>query len=161
AIADDGLMSSSSGPDNELRSYRGHRYPIEIISHVVWLYFRLHLSLRDVKELPTERGITGTCEAVRAWSARFGPDYTTVRTPHLLHQQTLRSHLQDVRVLESPRARLALDRTQHFARLARVVRAYLQARRQVGLTARDSMGYWPSLRLATYTRDPSGDTAAP
>ncbi|MDH6129805.1 transposase-like protein, partial [Kitasatospora sp. GP82] len=24
-------------------SYRGHRYPVEIISHAVWLYFRFPL----------------------------------------------------------------------------------------------------------------------
>ncbi|MEU6889788.1 IS6 family transposase, partial [Streptomyces viridosporus] len=25
-------------------SYRGHRYPVEIIAHCVWLYFRFPLS---------------------------------------------------------------------------------------------------------------------
>ncbi|MFG2632326.1 IS6 family transposase, partial [Streptomyces sp. NPDC053726] len=25
-------------------SYRGHRYPVEVISHCVWLYFRFPLS---------------------------------------------------------------------------------------------------------------------
>ena len=25
-------------------SYKGHRYPVEIINHCVWLYFRLPLS---------------------------------------------------------------------------------------------------------------------
>ena len=32
-------------------SYAGFRYPGEIISHAVWLYFRFALSLRDVSEL--------------------------------------------------------------------------------------------------------------
>jgi hypothetical protein len=27
-------------------SYKGHRYPVEIISHCVWLYFRWQLSRR-------------------------------------------------------------------------------------------------------------------
>jgi len=34
---------------SETPSYRGYRYPVEIISHAVWLYFRFHLSLRDVE----------------------------------------------------------------------------------------------------------------
>jgi putative transposase len=30
--------------------YRRHRFPAEIISHAVWLYFRFNLSHRDVEE---------------------------------------------------------------------------------------------------------------
>jgi transposase-like protein len=32
-------------------SYKGHRYPVEIINHCVWLYFRFSLSFREVEEL--------------------------------------------------------------------------------------------------------------
>ena len=32
-------------------SYKGHRYPVEIINHCVWLYFRFPLSFREVEEL--------------------------------------------------------------------------------------------------------------
>jgi hypothetical protein len=31
--------------------YKRHRFPAEIISHWVWLYFRFCLSYRDVEEL--------------------------------------------------------------------------------------------------------------
>ena len=51
---------------SELPSYRSHRYPAEIISHAVWLYFRFSLSLRDVEELLAERGVTVTYETIRA-----------------------------------------------------------------------------------------------
>ena len=37
--------------------YKGHRFPTEIISHCVWLYFRFCLSYRDVEEMMAERGI--------------------------------------------------------------------------------------------------------
>ncbi len=30
--------------------YKGYRFPSEIISHAVWLYFRFSLSFRDVEE---------------------------------------------------------------------------------------------------------------
>jgi hypothetical protein len=43
---------------SELPSYRGYRFPAEIIGHAVWLYFRFSLSLRDVEELLAERGVT-------------------------------------------------------------------------------------------------------
>jgi transposase-like protein len=32
-------------------SYKGHRYPLEIINHCVWLYFRFSVSFREVEEL--------------------------------------------------------------------------------------------------------------
>ncbi|MGW1659263.1 IS6 family transposase, partial [Streptomyces atratus] len=36
-------------------SYRGFRFPSEVISHCVWLYHRFNLSLRDIEELMLER----------------------------------------------------------------------------------------------------------
>jgi putative transposase len=37
--------------------YARCRFPPLIIQHVVWLYFRLPLSFRDVEDLFAERGI--------------------------------------------------------------------------------------------------------
>jgi transposase-like protein len=45
--------------------YKNHRFPAEIISHSVWLYFRFCLSYQDVEELLFVRGITVTYEAIR------------------------------------------------------------------------------------------------
>ena len=53
-------------------SYAGHRFPAEIISHAVWLYFRFPLSLRHVDELLATRGITVSHETVRQWGLKFG-----------------------------------------------------------------------------------------
>src|SRR5918992_939495 len=55
--------------------YKRHRFPAEIISHCVWLYFRFCLSYRDVEELMAERGISLTYEAVRSWCRKFGQAY--------------------------------------------------------------------------------------
>jgi hypothetical protein len=55
--------------------YKGYRYPPEIISHGVWLYYRFAVSLRDVSELPLARGIKVSHEAVRIWTLRFGLEY--------------------------------------------------------------------------------------
>ncbi|MBT2398823.1 IS6 family transposase [Streptomyces sp. ISL-100] len=56
-------------------SYKGHRYPVEVISHCVWLYFRFPLSFREVEELMLERGVIVSYETVRRWCPKFGQDY--------------------------------------------------------------------------------------
>jgi len=56
-------------------SYRGYRFPPEIISHAVWLYHRFGLSFGDVEDLLAERGVTVTYEAIRQWCLTFGLDY--------------------------------------------------------------------------------------
>ena len=53
-------------------SYAGYRFPAEIISHTVWLYFRFPLSLRMVDELRAARGIIVSHETVRQWTLKFG-----------------------------------------------------------------------------------------
>src|SRR2546426_8799263 len=55
--------------------YKNHRFPVEIISHAVWLYFRFCLSFRDVEELLFERGVVVTYEAIRKWCRKFGQAY--------------------------------------------------------------------------------------
>ncbi|MFL4910585.1 IS6 family transposase [Streptomyces sp. MMS24-I2-30] len=65
-----GLLVSSVSP-----SYRGHRYPVEIISHCVWLYHRFPLSFREVEELMLERGVVVSYETVRRWCLKFGHAY--------------------------------------------------------------------------------------
>jgi putative transposase len=65
----------SAPAPSELPSYRGYRYPAEVISYAVWLYYRFSLSLRDVEELLAERGVSVTYETIRAWCAKFGPTY--------------------------------------------------------------------------------------
>ena len=56
-------------------SYKGFRFPQEIIAHAVWLYFRFNLSYRDVEELLAERGIVVTYETIRQWARKFGQTY--------------------------------------------------------------------------------------
>src|SRR5438046_1680843 len=54
-------------------SYRGYRFPPDIIQRAVWLYFRFTLSFRDVEDLLAERGIEVSYETIRQWVMRFGP----------------------------------------------------------------------------------------
>ncbi len=55
--------------------YKRHRFPPEIIQHVVWLYHRLNLSNRDIEDLMAERGVGISYESIRLWCIKFGPKY--------------------------------------------------------------------------------------
>jgi transposase-like protein len=54
-------------------SYKGYRFPPEIIQQAIWLYLRFALSFRDVEDLLAERGIILSYETVRRWVSHFGP----------------------------------------------------------------------------------------
>ncbi len=56
-------------------SYRGYRFPPEIIIHAVWLYYRFCLSFRDVEDLLAERGVIVSYETIRQWCMKFGGEY--------------------------------------------------------------------------------------
>ena len=56
---------------DNLLSYVDYRFPPDVISHAVWLYYRFPLSLRMVEELLAARGIELTYETVRRWSVKF------------------------------------------------------------------------------------------
>jgi len=63
-------------------NYKGFRFPPEIISHAVWLYFRFSLSFRDIEELLAQRGIVVTYETVRQWCLKFGQMYANELRRH-------------------------------------------------------------------------------
>jgi putative transposase len=48
-----------------IKRYTHHRFPVEVISHAVWLYFRFCLSYRDVEELLFACVVTVSYEAIR------------------------------------------------------------------------------------------------
>jgi putative transposase len=66
----DGMKINTTVPN-----YKGYRFPPEILSHAVWLYFRFSLSFRDVEELLAQRGIIVTYETVRQWCLKFGQSF--------------------------------------------------------------------------------------
>jgi transposase-like protein len=47
-------------------NYKGFRFPPEIISHTLWLYFHFSLSFRDVEELV----IRSTLRAYLFWTVK-------------------------------------------------------------------------------------------
>ncbi|MGW3040844.1 IS6 family transposase [Kitasatospora sp. NPDC001159] len=61
--------------DTTALSYKGYRFPTEVIAHAVWLYHRFPLSYREVEELLMRRGIEVSYETIRQWCTTFGPVY--------------------------------------------------------------------------------------
>src|ERR671925_1888556 len=69
-------------PPTPTTHYKNYRFPVEIISHAEWLYFRFCLSFRDVEELLFERGVVVTYEAIRKWCRKFGQRYANQLRRH-------------------------------------------------------------------------------
>jgi putative transposase len=55
--------------------FAGYRYPAELISYAVWLYFRFPLSLRMIEEMLAARGVAVTYETIRQWGLKFGREF--------------------------------------------------------------------------------------
>jgi putative transposase len=55
-----------------MNTYKRHRFPPDIISYAVWLYYRFNLSHRDIEDLLAEQGITVSHESIRLWCIKFG-----------------------------------------------------------------------------------------
>jgi putative transposase len=55
--------------------YTGYRFPAEIISHAIWLYFRFPLDLRMVEKLLAAHGIIVSHETVRQWARKLGQQF--------------------------------------------------------------------------------------
>jgi len=58
--------------------YAGHRFPPELISYTVWLYYRFPLSLRMVEEMLAFRGIEVSHETIRQWALKFGQEFANI-----------------------------------------------------------------------------------
>src|ERR1700760_3651429 len=58
-----------------INPYRGYRFPEEIISQCVWLYFNLSVSLGKVELMMAHRGIQLSYETIRRWCDTFGASY--------------------------------------------------------------------------------------
>ena len=108
-----------------MNTYNRHRFPPDIISYAVWLYYRFNLSHRDIEDLLAQRGITVSREAIRLWCIKFGAIYTRrLKRKHRGYGDTV--YIDEVFVKISGK--------QHYLWRAvdqdgEVVDVYLQARR--------------------------------
>jgi putative transposase len=63
-----------------MNTYKRHRFPPDIISYAVWLYYRFNLSHRRcagpfIEDLLAERGVEVSYESIRLWCIKFGTKY--------------------------------------------------------------------------------------
>jgi putative transposase len=77
--------------------YSGYRFPAEVISQAVWLYFRFPLSLRMVEEMLAARGIVVSHETVRRWALKFGQTFAN-RIRRRLARAGDKWHLDEVAI---------------------------------------------------------------
>jgi putative transposase len=114
-----------------MKTYKRHRFPPDIISYAVWLYYRFNLSHRDIEDLLAERGITVSREAIRLWCIKFGAIYARrLKRKHRGYGDTF--YIDEVFV--------KINGKQHYLWRAvdqdgEVVDVYLQAKRD-GATAK-------------------------
>ena len=78
-----------SQPSSRPPLYKGYRFPPEVISYYVWLYYRFGVSLREVSELMLARGIEASHEAIGLWTLRFGTEYARRSRREALLSQAL------------------------------------------------------------------------
>ena len=97
-------------------SCKGHRYPVEIINHCVWLCFRFTLSFRGVEELMLERGVVVSYETIRRWCTKFRQVYAN----------QLRRRRTTTRRQVAPRRGVWLTDRLHVASLSRVAAAFVR-----------------------------------
>ena len=99
--------------------YRGYRFPAQIISYGVWLYYRFSLSFRDIEDLLAQHGVEVSYESIRQWCEKFGCEYAaTARRKQVSLPKTSSADLR----------RLS-DRTRDAARRPRVDKRRRQTRR--------------------------------
>src|SRR4029079_19534413 len=77
--------------------YARHRFPAEVISHAVWLYFRFPLSLRMVEEMLAARGIIVSHETIWQCALKFGQDFAN-RIRRRLPCAGDKSHLDEIAI---------------------------------------------------------------
>src|SRR6187431_1399430 len=99
--------------------YVRHRFPAEVISHAIWLYFRFPLSLRMVEEMLAARGILVSHETVRQWALKFGQGFAN-QIRRQLPAPDDKWHLDEVVISIAGRkhwlwrGRPTWDRARHF-----------------------------------------------
>ena len=108
-----------------MNTYKRHRFPPDIISYAVWLYYKFNLSHRDIEDLLAERGITVSRESIRLWCIKFGTLYA---------RRLKRNHRGYVDTIFIDEVFIKINGKQHYLWRAvdqdgEIVDMYLQAKR--------------------------------
>jgi putative transposase len=58
-----------------MKTHKGHRFPPDIISYAVWLYYRFNRSHRDIDDVLAEHSVSVSRKANRLWGIKFSARY--------------------------------------------------------------------------------------
>src|ERR1700724_3708729 len=130
--------------------YAGHRYPAEIISYAVWLYFRFPLSLRMVEEMLAARGISVTHETIRQWGLKFGREFANRIRPRAPRRREKEPSKRLFRKLLKKQGRaprvLITDKLKSYAAAKREIMPGVEHRQHKGLNNRAENSHQPTRR---------------
>ncbi len=54
-----------------MNTYKRYRFPADIISYAVWLYYKFNLRHPNIEDLLAQLGITVSREEIRLWCVMF------------------------------------------------------------------------------------------
>ena len=81
-----------------MNTYKRHRFPPDIISYAVWLYYKFNLSHRDIEDPLAERGIIVSRESIKQ-AQRFVSAHAAVSNLFNLGRNLVGAqHYRDLRV---------------------------------------------------------------
>src|SRR5215218_4270283 len=128
-------------------SYAGHRFPAEIISYAVWLYFRFPLSLWHVDEILAARGILVSYETVRQWGLKFGQSVAN-QIRRRLPRAGDTWHLDEVAVKIAGKKHwlLITDKLRSYGAAKREIMPGVEHRQHKGLNNRAENSHQPTRR---------------
>ena len=123
-----------------MNTYRRHRFPPDIISYAVWLYYRFNLSHRDIEDLLSERGITVSREAIRLWCIKFGAIYARrlkrkLRGYGVAHRELMPETIHSTKQYENNRVEQSHESTRVRERGMRKFKSVRQAQQFLGAHA--------------------------
>ena len=123
-----------------MNTYKRHRFPPDIISYAVWLYYRFNLSHRDIEDLLTERGIPVSRQAIRLWCIKFGAIYARrLKRKHrgygVAHRQLTPETIHSTKLYENNRAEQSQEAPTVRPRVMRKFKSAGHAQRFLGAHA--------------------------
>ena len=123
-----------------MNTYKRHRFPPDIISYAVWLYYRFNLSHRDIEDLLAERGITVSREAIRRLLRSHGGEPRKMVTDKLrsygiAHRELMPGVIHSMEQYENYRAEQSHEATRVRERGMRKFKSVGQAQRFVSTHA--------------------------
>ncbi|MFK7974801.1 MAG: transposase [Halioglobus sp.] len=119
-----------------MNTYKRHRFPPDIISYAVWLYYRFNLSHRDIEDLQAKRNGAAAKRFFRRLLCSHGAEPRKIVTDKLrgygvAHRELLPETIHSTQQYENNRAEQSHESTRVRERGMRRCKSMIQAQRFV------------------------------